>query len=399
MDKNQKTTKRKEGKTCEQLLFTEVFKLLIFNVFESYKLAPQNAIWCSLEVIKGWGAGTFPPDNKFGEYLGLIEKQLTDTDLKKKAINFLDAVKKICVNQFEISNSAYPNNVIDTVRSSYNLGYNSKAIHESIQRQVAATTNFDLSSTANENYIYCGVVAFDLDGTLIRGLRHAWGYLREAAGYTKEEAIQLTDEFKRKFKSGTINYKGWTKIALEQLQIKVLTKKKIKNFFSAQSFFIAHNLEMAIKRLKQHGYAVIIISGSTDSILEHYIPNYSDLFDKVYINEFHWNDDGTLKDITPTDYDWNGDNPNQGVKGKCDAMRDFCITDNKAPLSNTVFVGDDENDISAMNLATKKIFFNRNPKARPTKLFSGGIKILAESDDLDDVVDYILEGDKEEIIY
>lgn len=193
------------------------------------------------------------------------------------------------------------------------------------------------------------VVAFDLDGTLIKGFRYSWTIVYKAIGSTEKEAVKL----KADFEYGKISYHEWCKSDLEVLRAGKLTFEKVQQAVKEAGATVTKNLEAAIKKLKDNGCKVAIISGGADSVLYALIPNANELFDEIYINKLIYNEEtGILEDIIPTKYDW--DENGNGVEGKQAGFKIFCAQNGVRP-EDSVFVGNDFNDVSAMAIAGMKI--------------------------------------------
>lgn len=198
---------------------------------------------------------------------------------------------------------------------------------------------------------YLGVVAFDLDGTLIRGIRHSWSLLWKAVGCSRSGAIQ----FQKAFVNGEIDYKQWVQHDFETLRDNGLTVDKIYATIEKCKCSLTKNFKKAILKLKENKYIVAIISGGVDVVLKYFLPNPHELFDVVFINELKWDKQGNLINIVPTEYDW--DSGKKGVAGKCAGLRKICA-DYNVPLCDSVFVGNDDNDLAAMQVAGRKVFFS-----------------------------------------
>lgn len=203
----------------------------------------------------------------------------------------------------------------------------------------------------NNNKIYKGVVAFDLDGTLLRGIRHSWSLLWKAVGCSRTEAIQC----KKAFETGEIDYKQWVRHDYEALRKNGLTQEKIRSVIKLTGCSLTKNMKQAIRLLKDNGYVTAVISGGVDAVLKYFIPDPEEYFDELFINRLVWGEDGQLEDIIPTEYDW--DPGKKGVLGKCGGLKEICRKYN-VTLENSVFVGNDENDLMAMRVAGRKVYFS-----------------------------------------
>jgi len=89
--------------------------------------------------------------------------------------------------------------------------------------------------------------------------------------------------------------------------------------------------------------------------------------------------------ISATEYDWNDEH--LGVVGKHRGLERICEKYHVS-LQNSVFVGDDSNDLKAMNIAGKKIVYC-NPEMTGILKPKGDVIIISD-DDLMKVADAIL---------
>lgn len=174
------------------------------------------------------------------------------------------------------------------------------------------------------------VCAFDFDGTLLRGteFRYSWQLVWQYLGYNDELRRRLF----RAYEAGEISYEDWCQRCLFYFQQR---KLRHDDFFEiAKRVKTTQQLRDALLMLRHEGMATGVISGGIDTLLEIIIPDYPDLFDFVYINQFGYSQSGLLQTITPTQYDF---------KGKIVALKHECES-RGASLHNGVFVGEGKND-------------------------------------------------------
>lgn len=225
-----------------------------------------------------------------------------------------------------------------------------------------------------------GIVAFDLDGTLIRGIRHSWTLLWDAVGCDDQESKSCL----KAFCAGEIDYKQWVKHDFELLRYHGLTIEKVNRAICDSSCRLVDNFEEALEMLKKNDYVVAIISGGVDVVLRYFVPHPLALFNKVYINRLVWNSDGMLEKIVPTAYDW--DHEKKGVLGKCAGLKVLCKKFGVS-LNKSFFVGNDDNDLMAMRVAGHKIYFG---ECMPDKSFDVDGLHFECSNNLMKVAEYVL---------
>ena len=199
-----------------------------------------------------------------------------------------------------------------------------------------------------------GLVLFDLDGTLIKGIKYSWTLLYQAVNISTEKC-KIN---KRKFENGEISYPEWVEYDLHELMEGGLTLE-VAQKATQKNCSLTVNFYEAIDRLKKAGYKLGIISGGADVVLYSLIPNADELFEgNIFINKLLFDErDGKLIDIVPTPYDWDDEGKVRGVQGKNEGLKVLCKKYN-IPLSAAIFVGDDDNDFKAMRLAGTRILYH-----------------------------------------
>ena len=239
---------------------------------------------------------------------------------------------------------------------------------------------------------YKKLVVFDLDGTLIKGIKYSWVLLYQSVGLSPE----LCKTGMKQFVNGEISYPEWCQRDLQELQRGGLTLNIAQNA-TKKNCSLTKNFDSAINKLKQNGCAIGIISGGADIVLNSLIPNARELFDdNIFINKLIFDSDGKLINIDPTPYDWDDKGKIRGVQGKSAGLLKLCDK-YKIPHEHSIFVGDDDNDFEAMKLAGKKIFYHSHdpndkiPGTGSRQLPEGLIIIV--NDDLMEVANSILETD------
>lgn len=182
------------------------------------------------------------------------------------------------------------------------------------------------------------LICFDLDGTLIEGTVYIWKTLYET--YVKEHSGRkqlMSDYF-----SGKISYSDWFYGDLNNFKNAGITKEHILE--------ITKNLKLidgaieTLNTLKRNKLAVI--SGSLNIIAETLLPHST--FDYIFTNEIYFNAKGRISGGRPTPYD---------MKQKADGLTHIAQLENIA-IENTIFIGDNQNDVEIAKKAGFSIAFN-----------------------------------------
>jgi HAD superfamily phosphoserine phosphatase-like hydrolase len=197
------------------------------------------------------------------------------------------------------------------------------------------------------------VVAFDLDGTLLRapGFSFSWELIWRGLGFGKGIQNELKREYRQRTAPDTTKdarikaYQDWCDKAVAQFKARDLTRSKITDL--CQQLSLTQQCREALTRLRQEGVVTALISGGVNTVLEDRFPDFRDYMDFVFINELVFTEDGHLDGVLATAYDFNG---------KADALDVVCEKVGCSP-DETVFVGDHFNDEMIMLKASKAIAY------------------------------------------
>jgi HAD superfamily phosphoserine phosphatase-like hydrolase len=216
------------------------------------------------------------------------------------------------------------------------------------------------------------VIAFDLDGTLLRGLDFSWTlvwqYLKVPEAIWKERMrIYLTG--KRTFQ----DYQLWCDSAYRHFRREGLKREQFREI--ASNIRLTVNLKRAVQILRDEGFIVAIISGGIDSLLKEMIPDAPSLFDYICINRLHFDDKDYVSGVDATPFDFAG--KATGLEAICQAHR--------VTMEQSVFVGEGFNDEAIAGRAGLTIAYP--PKADGFKWAAG---IQVETDDLIEVINHVL---------
>ncbi|MEQ1845968.1 MAG: HAD-IB family phosphatase [Nitrospira sp.] len=223
------------------------------------------------------------------------------------------------------------------------------------------------------------LAAFDLDGTLIKGLRHSWTIVWNQLKIDSSAQKQRKEQFRK----GKLSYLDWCRLDGADFVRYGLSTQHFKEIAKSNKLSLTKNLRRGISELKAEGIKTAIISGGIDRLLYELLPDADDLFDEILINRFVFSEDGLLKKISATEYDWDGSKV--GVVGKGRGLERICEKYEIA-IEDAAFIGDDLNDIEAMKMAGLKIFFCGDRRE-----FTGGTHLPEE-------IVFIAENDLLEVV-
>ncbi len=202
------------------------------------------------------------------------------------------------------------------------------------------------------------LICFDVDGTLIDDTVFIWQTLHD---YFETDVREREYWYKAYF-AGKITYAEWARKDVEMWMEKGVDKRSI--FRAMENLKPMHNAEAVISSLKEEDFKLGIVSGSLDIALEKALPNAMPYFDGIYLNRLVFDSEEKLTGIIPTPYD---------IENKAAGLRKMS-RELDIPLSRTVFIGDNFNDVSIAKEAGLSIAFN------------------CKSDALANVSDYLVQG-------
>ncbi len=220
------------------------------------------------------------------------------------------------------------------------------------------------------------VVAFDFDGTILRGkgFKYSWKRIWRYLGYNDN----LRKSLFRKYLDNEISYKDWCKECLFYFKQKKLHRNQFKDI--VRGLRVTKNLYEAIECLKHNNITTAIISGGVDTFIAESIKDYDILFDYIFINKFEFDERGFLSNIIPTKYDF---------YGKIKGLEEICKR-RGVDLSSAVFVGEGKNDayiISEMRKRNKGLTIAYPPNSTEVEIRA---HIEIRQNDLMQIIPYIL---------
>ena len=200
------------------------------------------------------------------------------------------------------------------------------------------------SSPVRSNRLRYKVVAFDLDGTLLRGdnFEFSWEAVWKELAFGKD----IQGKLKREYRSRTDldvsranrvrAYQDWCEQACAQFTRRGLTRNQLKTI--ANKLTLTKNCRKALLELKAQEIVTVIISGGINTFLEDVFSDYNEYIDFVFINELYFSSTGVLEGVHATPFDF---------QGKGEALDIVCKRVGCTP-AEVVFVGDHFNDEAIM---------------------------------------------------
>ena len=213
------------------------------------------------------------------------------------------------------------------------------------------------------------LVCFDVDGTLIDNIEYSWELFHNHFEVDKKRRISARD----KYYSGEFSYLDWANHDIGMWIEKGATKEEFVK--AMKKIKLMKGALETLRELKKKGYRLAIISGSLDIILEHFIPDYKEFFDDIFLSELFFDENGRLIKAKATEFDM--------IK-KAEALRK--IADREGfKLSECVHIGDHHNDVEIAKIAGLSIAFDcKDDELRKVA------DVVVEKKDLREVLKYII---------
>jgi phosphoserine phosphatase len=178
-----------------------------------------------------------------------------------------------------------------------------------------------------------GLVAFDLDGTLVAHGEPIWRTLHHACGSDLERRRAVL----RDALSGLISYAEWFAADVEMLRDAGATRDDIQRVL--EPLQPTPGAEDLVQDLQAAGAKVVVISGGLRRVVDTVLPRLA--FDAVLINRLFFDDVGHLIGGEPTPFD---------RAHKVDGLRMLAARFG-VPVDKTAFIGDGPNDVMVAQAA------------------------------------------------
>jgi HAD superfamily phosphoserine phosphatase-like hydrolase len=186
------------------------------------------------------------------------------------------------------------------------------------------------------------VIAFDLDGTLLRGLDFSWTVVWKYLGF----AEPVFKGAMRDYLKSKTTYQQWCEIAVAHFRAKNLRRSDFSKIKAGLT--VTNNFESTLEALKTAGFTLAIISGGIDTFIEEMIPHAAQFFDYICVNRLEFEQpSGLIKGVDATPFDF---------AGKTAALQAICQR-HGCTLEQAVFVGEGFNDEDVVNRAGLSIAY------------------------------------------
>lgn len=186
------------------------------------------------------------------------------------------------------------------------------------------------------------LIVFDFGGVLVNTFS-SWVTLHKYFGTYKESRKQFN-----MYHKGEISYQKWCEMNIELWNKKKKANKEIMEKAIAENITKIKGADELLKKIKERGYKIAVISGDLNITLEHYFDK--NLFDYIFINQIFFDKDGNIIGVKGTNYDF---------KAKVQALKAICKREG-IKLEECIAILDDAygNDLELAKVVGYSIAFN-----------------------------------------
>jgi phosphoserine phosphatase len=213
------------------------------------------------------------------------------------------------------------------------------------------------------------LVAFDVDGTLVRGPedRTVWEVLNERFTGTAEhnrERLAL-------YRAGELSYADW--VTLDVTGWRDAGARRDDLISALAPLQLVDGTREVLLSLRDAGCRLLAISGTLDVLLEYLLPDHP--FHEVYCNHVGFDDEGRIDHWEATPFD---------MEGKARLLRAVALREDFR-LERCAFVGDSSNDVWVAREAGFAVAFN--PKSPELEKLAHAV---VRSNDLRELLPHLL---------
>lgn len=189
------------------------------------------------------------------------------------------------------------------------------------------------------------IIGFDVDGTLVPNIPYSWEEFHRVFSIDRERLDKLYNGYK----TGSLTFNDWGILDTELWVEKRIHMTDFERVVRS-NFQLANGSIQLLDQLKKNGHVMAIISGSLSIVLKVLIPNYSDYFSHLYMGHLEFDSDGYVKNYYSSKILKNG------REYKLGELETVCRNEGVL-LTESIFIGDNVNDISALKGAGTGIGF------------------------------------------
>jgi HAD superfamily phosphoserine phosphatase-like hydrolase len=193
-------------------------------------------------------------------------------------------------------------------------------------------------------------VVFDFDGTLTVNAdgQSTWEKIWRVLGYPANKCSDLHTRYMH----GEFTHERWCQITEEAFKKRGFNERQLKRI--ARETHLIRGAAETIRKLKQSGLRVYIVSGSIKQVIKERLGRLYDFFDDVKANEMMFDESGGLTMIRGTFYDF---------EGKARFLKQV-VRENGIDQWEVLFVGNSRNDDWASLAGVRTLCINPH-KTRP----------------------------------
>ena len=188
-------------------------------------------------------------------------------------------------------------------------------------------------------------IFFDFDGTLTYTSLNFWKKLWATLGYDIKEGSYYKNLFYDAI-AGKFSHQEWCDKCCAKFMEAGLTKEILLDI--ANTIDMMDGFEETMKKLKEMGYMLFIVSGNIREVIDHNIGEATKYFEGIYANKFIFNAAGRLTEIIGTKYD---------NAGKADIIK-YIARVTETDVKDIWFVGNGDNDEWVYTTGCKTLLIN-----------------------------------------
>ena len=319
----------------------EIFGIVMKEVFSFYNMTDRefrDKTRCDASTAKHWKLGDrFPSDDNFRLFSDYLRWKSTSVSIN------IDYLFKQIEQTFHSKQYGH----IYTYLIANNIKTDELVI-QLLKYCIDAGKGRIMDNKTNEypSQNKTLAIGFDFDGTLTRAvdpiIKTTWENIWTALGYNVRECQKLHKRFDLK----EISHETWCQLTEEKFKAKKLQKEVLYDI--ANKIQLIDGVEETFKELRNRDIKIYIVSGSIQLIIQTVLGPLNEYVDTIRANILWFDEDGYLKKIVGTKYDF---------EGKADYIR-IIANDLQISTNDILFVGNSRNDHFAHESGAKTLCIN-----------------------------------------